>query len=343
MLEEVFAKFHLVPDVGSSETHDGYFRTLPSGSKCLGDTLDQAAKIRNAQFPLIFNLQPLTPIEPKDDGDILHITSANCLHDHLASVFRTPKLSEPLISTHTPHQDKAELTGFAALDRGQSSLCRSSADTQSLPPQNVIYPHMPHNKSLPTSDDEVSLGGKSTKDLSSDDKIPDDHPHISHHASLAASDDEASLGGQSIENPSSDDEMANDESMEENTPGIDLSHHSRHTLPAVREAEDDEDDGMSLGGYTDNEANNSHTFSMVEMQANISNIPSSSEVGCMGSPIDEVDDAYLEYLDDSDGDVNIPDDVQAYLQTFHTLGFQLHYQHVHFEHIPDAKFADDVL
>ncbi|KAF9496241.1 hypothetical protein BDN71DRAFT_1505936 [Pleurotus eryngii] len=63
----------------------------------------------------------------------------------------------------------------------------------------------------------------------------------------------------------------------------------------------------------------------------------------MGSPIDEVDDAYSEYSDDSDGDVDIPNDVRAYLQTSHTLGFQLRYQHVHFEHIPDAEFADDVL
>ncbi|KAF9493282.1 hypothetical protein BDN71DRAFT_1570191 [Pleurotus eryngii] len=223
------------------------------------------------------------------------------------------------------------------------SLGGSSADTQSLPPQNVIRPHMPHNKSLPTSNDEVSLGGESTKDLSSDDEIADDHPHIPHYTSLVASDNEASLGGQSTEDPSSDDKMADDESMEENTPGVDLSHHTQHTPPAMQEAEDDEDDAMSLGGYTDNEADNSHTFSMVEMQANISNIPSSPEVGHMGSPIDEVDDAYSEYSDDSNGDVDIPDDVQAYLQTSHTPGFQLHYQHVHFEHIPDAEFANDVL
>ncbi|KAF9489791.1 hypothetical protein BDN71DRAFT_1511810 [Pleurotus eryngii] len=384
-LEEVFAEFRPVPDVGSSETHDRYFRTLPSGSERSGDTLDQAAKIRNVQFPHIFNLQPLMPIEPKDDGDILHITLANRPHDCLASVFQTPKLSEPLA--------KAELTGFAALDCAQSSLhrseltiaChnspeyvpsgsdtlkppiipiadvlesddesfqslggtsssiiameyephsvsqpdiddtdnarslgRSSTDTQSLPPQNVIHPHIPHNKSLPTSNDEVSLGGESTEDLSSDDEIADDHPHVPHHASLVASDDEASLGGQSTEDPSCDDEMADDESMEENTLGVDLSRHN-------------------------DEADNSHAFSMVEMQANISNIPSSPEVGRMGSPVDEVDDAYSEYSDDSNGDVDIPDDVWAYLQTFHTPGFQLRYQHVHFEHIPDAEFADDVL
>ncbi|KAF9499012.1 hypothetical protein BDN71DRAFT_1503399 [Pleurotus eryngii] len=100
---------------------------------------------------------------------------------------------------------------------------------------------------------------------------------------------------------------------------------------------------MSFGSYTDNEANNSHPFSMLEMQANISNIPSSSEVGHMGSPIEELDDTYLEYLDDSDRDDDIPNDVWAYLQTSHTPGFQLHYQHIHFEHIPDAEFADDVL
>ncbi|KAF9492599.1 hypothetical protein BDN71DRAFT_1573841 [Pleurotus eryngii] len=305
-LEEVFTKFCPVPDVGSLETHDGYFCSLPSGSEHSGDTLDQVAKIRNAQFPLIFNLQPLMPIEPKDDRDIPHITSANRPHDRLASVFRMPKLSEPLISTHTPHWAKTELTGFAALDCAQSSLrrskptmyisplaChnspeyvpsgsdtlkppiisitdvlesedesfqslggtlssiigkklasgqasaqpsagsasgsnaslggesameyephsvsqpdiddtdnaqslgRSSADTQSLPPQNVIHPYMPHNKLLPTSDDEMSLGGESTKD------------------------------------PSSDNEMADDESMEENTLGVNLSCHSRHTPPAV--------------------------------------------------------------------------------------------------------------
>ncbi|KAF9486866.1 hypothetical protein BDN71DRAFT_1514542 [Pleurotus eryngii] len=96
-LDEVFAEFRPEPDVGSLETHDGYFRTLPSGSERSGDSLDQAAKIRNAQFPLIYNLQPLTPIQPKDDGDIPHITSANRPHDRLASVFRTPKLSEPLV------------------------------------------------------------------------------------------------------------------------------------------------------------------------------------------------------------------------------------------------------
>ncbi|KAF9488820.1 hypothetical protein BDN71DRAFT_1512703 [Pleurotus eryngii] len=408
-LEEVFTKFRPVSDVGSSETHNRYFHSLPSGSEHSGDTLDQAAKICNAQFPLIFNLQPLTPIQPKDDGDIPHITSANRPHDHLVLVFRTPKLSEPL----------AELTGFAALDHAQSSLHRSkptiarhnspkyipsgsdtpippiipvvdilesdndsfqslggtsssiigkklasrqasawpfagsasgseaslgggsameyephsvlrpnvddtdnaqslggsSADTQSLQPKNVIWPHMPHNKLLATSDDEVSLGGKSTEDPSSDNEIADDLPHIPHHTSLPASNNEASLGGQSTEDPSSDDEMADDESMEENTLGINLSHHTQHTPPAA----------------------------MVEMQANISNIPSSPEVGPMGSPIDEVDDAYSEYSDDSDGDVDIPNDVQAYLQTFHTPGFQLHYQHVHFEHILDAEFANNVL
>ena len=96
-LEEVFTEFCLDSDVGPSETHDGYFRTLPSGSERSGDTLDQASKIRDAQFPLIYNLQPLTPIEPKDDGSIPHITSANRPHDQLASVFRTPKLSEPLV------------------------------------------------------------------------------------------------------------------------------------------------------------------------------------------------------------------------------------------------------
>ena len=159
------------------------------------------------------------------------------------------------------------------------------------------------------------MGGELTEDPSST-KIADDH-----HASLAASDDEASLGGQSTEDPSSDDEMADDESMEENTPGVDLSRHRQHTPPAEQEAEDDED-AMSLGGYTDDEADNSHAFSMVEMQANISHIPSSPEVGRRGSPIDEVDDAYSEYSDDSDGDVDIPDDVRAYLQTSHTPGFQ---------------------
>ncbi|KAF9489710.1 hypothetical protein BDN71DRAFT_1511863 [Pleurotus eryngii] len=100
---------------------------------------------------------------------------------------------------------------------------------------------------------------------------------------------------------------------------------------------------MSLGSYTDDEADNLHPFNMLEMQANISNIPSSPKVGCMGSPIEELDDAYLEYSDDSNRNDNIPDDVQAYPQTSHTPGFQLHYQHVHFEHIPDAKFANDVL
>ncbi|KAF9494118.1 hypothetical protein BDN71DRAFT_1508016 [Pleurotus eryngii] len=96
-LEEVFAEFRADSDVGPSEMHDGYFRTLPSGSKCSGDTLDQASKIRDAQFPLIFNLQPLAPIQPKDDGGIPHITSVNRPHDRLASVFRTLKLSEPLV------------------------------------------------------------------------------------------------------------------------------------------------------------------------------------------------------------------------------------------------------
>ncbi|KAF9491255.1 hypothetical protein BDN71DRAFT_1453152, partial [Pleurotus eryngii] len=391
-LEEVFTEFRPDSDVGPSETHDGYFRTLPSGSERSGDTLDQASKIRDAQFPLIFNLQPLTPIQPKDDGGIPHITSANRPHDRLALVFRTPKLSDPL----------AEMTGFAALDRAQSSLRRSEptiphhnspeyVPSGSDTPKPPIIPvvdvlesdddsfqslggtsssivgkklaigqasaqplassasgsdaslggesamEYEPNKSVTTSNDEASLGGESTKDPSSTDKIADDH-----HASLPASDDEASLGGQSTEDPSSDDEMADDESMEENTPGVDLSRHHQHTPPAEQEAEDDKD-AMSLGGYTDNEADNSHAFSMVEMQANISHIPSSPEVGRRGSPIDEVDDAYSEYSDDSDGDVDIPNDVRAYLQTSHTLGFQSRYQHVHFEHIPDAEFADDVL
>ncbi|KAF9489674.1 hypothetical protein BDN71DRAFT_1455668, partial [Pleurotus eryngii] len=391
-LEEVFAEFRLDSDVGPSETHNGYFRTLPSGSKHSGDTLDQASKIHDAQFPLIFNLQPLMPIQPKDDGGIPHITLANRSHDQLASVFRTPKLSEPL----------AEMTGFAALDRAQSSLRRSEltiphhnspeyVPSGSNTPKPLIIPvadvlesdddsfqslggtsssivgkklaigqasaqplavsasgsdaslggesamEYEPNKSVATSDDEASLGGESTEDPSSTDEIADDH-----HASLAASDDEASLGGESTEDPSSDDEMADDESMEENTLGVNLSRHRQHTLPAEQEAEDDED-AMSLGSYTDDEANNLHAFSMVEMQANISHIPSSPEVGRMGSPIDEVDDAYSEYSDDSDGDVNIPDDVRAYLQTSHTPGFQSRYQHVHFEHIPDAEFADDVL
>ncbi|KAF9495265.1 hypothetical protein BDN71DRAFT_1506821 [Pleurotus eryngii] len=44
-LEEVFAEFRADSDVGPSETHDGYFRTLPSGSERSGDTLDQASKI----------------------------------------------------------------------------------------------------------------------------------------------------------------------------------------------------------------------------------------------------------------------------------------------------------
>ncbi|KAF9495125.1 hypothetical protein BDN71DRAFT_1496102 [Pleurotus eryngii] len=276
-LEEVFAKFRPDSDVGPSETHDGYFRSLPSGSERSGDTLDQASKIRDAQFPLIFNLQPLTPIQPKDDGGILHVTSANRPHDRLASVFQTPKLSDPL----------AEMTGFAALDRVQSSLHRSeptiphhnspeyvpsgsdtpkppvvpvvdvlesdddsfqslggtsssivgqklaigqasaqplagsaSGSDASLSGQSVM--EYEPNKLVATSDDEASLGGESTEDLSSTDEIADDH-----HASLAASDDEASLGGQSTEDLSSDDEMADDESMEENTPGVDLLRHLR--------------------------------------------------------------------------------------------------------------------
>ncbi|KAF9496240.1 hypothetical protein BDN71DRAFT_1505935 [Pleurotus eryngii] len=86
-LEEVFTKFRLVPNVGSLETHNRYFRTLPSRSKRSGDTLDQAAKIRNVQFLHIFNLQLLMSIEPKDDGDIPHITLANHPHDRLALVF----------------------------------------------------------------------------------------------------------------------------------------------------------------------------------------------------------------------------------------------------------------
>ncbi|KAF9486736.1 hypothetical protein BDN71DRAFT_1459168, partial [Pleurotus eryngii] len=364
LLEEVFAEFRLDSDVGPLETHDGYFRTLPSGSERSGDMLDQASKIRNAQFLLIFNLQPLTPIQPKDDGGIPHITLANHPHDQLASVFRTPKLSEPL----------AEMTGFAALDRAQSSLHRSEltiarhnspeyVPSGSDTPKPPIIPvvdvlesdddsfqslggtsssivgkklaigqasaqllagsasgsdaslggesamEYEYNQSVATSDDEASLGGELTEDPSSDDEIADDH-----HASLAASNDEASLGGESTEDPSSDNEMADDESMEENTLGVDLSRHRQHTPPAEQEAEDDEDDAMSLGGYTDDEADNLHAFSMVEMQANISHIPSSPEVGRRGSPIDEVDDVYLEYSDDSDGDVNIPDDVRAYLQ-----------------------------
>ncbi|KAF9487534.1 hypothetical protein BDN71DRAFT_1458424, partial [Pleurotus eryngii] len=391
-LEEVFTEFRPDSDVGPSETHDRYFRTLPSGSERSGDTLDQAAKIRNAQFPLIFNLQPLTPIQPKDDGGIPHITSANRPHDRLVSVFRTPKLSEP----------QAEMTSFAALDHAQSSLRQSEptiprhnspeyVPSGSDTPKPPIIPvvdvlesdddsfqslggtsssivgkklaigqasaqplagsasgsdaslggesamEYEHNKLVATSDDEASLGGESTEDPSSTDEIADDH-----HASLAASDNEVSLGGQSTEDPSSDNEMADDESMEENTPGVNLSRHHQHTPPAKQEAKDDED-AMFLGGYTDDEADNSHAFSMVEMQANISHIPSSPEVGCMGSPVDEVDDTYSEYSDDSNGDVDISDDVRAYLQTSHTLGFQSRYQHVHFEHIPDAEFADDVL
>ncbi|KAF9494001.1 hypothetical protein BDN71DRAFT_1449467, partial [Pleurotus eryngii] len=384
-LEEVFTEFHPDSNVGPSETHDGYFRTLPSRSKRSGDTLDQAAKIRNAQFPLIYNLQPLTPIETKDDGGIPHITSANRPHDRLASVFRTLKLSEPQV----------EMTGFAALDHAPTIPHHNSPEyvpSGSNTPKPPIIPvadvlesdddsfqslggtsssiigkklairqasaqplagsasgsnaslggesamEYEHNKSVTTSDDEASLGGESTEDPSFTNEIADDH-----HASLAASDNEASLGGESTEDPSSDDEMADDESMEENTLGVDLSRHCQHTPPATREAEDDEDDAMSLGGYTDDEADNSHAFSMVEMQANISHIPSSPEVGRRGSPIDEVDDAYSEYSDDSDGDVDTPNDVQAYLQTSHTPGFQSRYQHVHFEHIPDAEFANDVL
>ncbi|KAF9491573.1 hypothetical protein BDN71DRAFT_1433875 [Pleurotus eryngii] len=161
--------------------------------------------------------------------------------------------------------------------------------------------------------------------------------------SLATSNDEVSLGGQSTKDPSSDDVMANDESTEENTPGVNLSCHIQHTLPAAREAKDNDDDSMFLGSYTDNEADNLHPFSMLEMQANTSNIPSSPEGGHMGSPIEEPDDTYSEYSDDSDRNDVIPDDVQAYLQTSHTPGFQLYYQHVHFEHILDAEFANDVL
>ncbi|KAF9492644.1 hypothetical protein BDN71DRAFT_1433113 [Pleurotus eryngii] len=342
LLEEVFAEFCPDSDVGSSETHDGYFRTLPSRS------------------------------EHSDDGSIPHITLANCPHDRLASVFRTPKLSEP----------QAEMTSFAALDHAQSSLRRSKptiprhnspeyvpsgSDTLKPPiipvadvlesdddsfqslggtSSSIVALAQPlassasgsdaslsgesameyeHNKSVATSDDEASLGGELTEDPSSTNEIANDH-----HASLAASD------------MSSDDEMADDKSMEENTLGVDLSRHRQHTPPAEQEAEDDED-AMSLGSYTDDEADNSHTFSMVEMQANISHIPSSPEVGRMGSPVDEVDDAYSEYSDDSDRDVDIPDDGRAYLQTSHTLGFQSRYQHVHFEHIPDAEFTNDVL
>ncbi|KAF9491171.1 hypothetical protein BDN71DRAFT_1518967 [Pleurotus eryngii] len=351
-LEEVFTKFHPVPDVGSLETHNGYFKTLPSGSERSGDTLDQAAKIRNAQFPHIFNLQPLTPIEPKDDGDILHITLSNRPHDRLALVFQTPKLSKPLYvpsGSDTPKLPiipvvdvlESDDEFFQSLGGTSSSIIgkklasgqalaqpsagSASGSDASLSGESAME-YKPHSISwpdlLPTSDDEVSLGGELTEDLSSDDEIADDHPHIPHHASLVASDDEASLGGQSTKDPSSNDEMANDESMKENTPGVDLSRHK---------AKDDEDDGMSLGSYTDDEADNLHTFSMVEMQANMSNIPSSPEVGCMGSPIDKVDDTYSEYSDDSDGDVNISDDVRAYLQTSHTPGFQY------------AEFADDVL
>ncbi|KAF9492990.1 hypothetical protein BDN71DRAFT_1572552 [Pleurotus eryngii] len=378
-LEEVFTEFHPVPNVSSSETHDGYFRTLPSGSEHSGDTLDQAAEIHNAQFPLIFNLQPLTPIQPRDDGDIPHIASANCPHDHLASVFRTPKLSKPLISTHTPHWAKVELTGFAALDHAQSSLCRSEPTMYISPLAHHNSPeYVPSGSDTPIppiipvvdvleSDNESfqSLGGTSssiigkklastqasaqpsagsasgsnaslsgelameyephsislpdiddTNDARSLGSLPpknDIHPHMPHNKSLPTSNDEASLGGELTEDPSSDNEMADDESMEEKTLGVDLSRHSQHTPPATREAEDDEDDAMSLGGYTDDEANNLHTFSMVEMQANISNIPSSPEVGHMGSPIDEVDDTYSEYSDDSGRDDNIPNDVWAYL------------------------------
>ncbi|KAF9490611.1 hypothetical protein BDN71DRAFT_1511104 [Pleurotus eryngii] len=360
-LEEVFAEFRPDSDVGPSEMHDGYFRTLPSGSERSGNTLDQASKIRDAQFPLIFNLQPLTPIQPKDDGGIPHITLANRPHDRLVSVFRTPKLSDPL----------AEMTGFAALDRAQSSLRRSEP---TIPHHNSLEyvpsgsdtpkpPIIPVVDVLESNDDsfqslggtlssivgkKLAIGQASAQPLAGSASGSDaslggqSAMEYEPNKSVAASDDEASLGGQSTEDPSSDNEMADDESMEENTPGVDLSHHRQHTPPAEREAEDDEDDAMSLGGYTDDEADNSHAFSMVEMQANISNIPSSPEVGRMGSPV-EVDDAYSEYLDDSNGDVDIPDDVQAYLQASHTPGFQSRYQHVHFEHIPDAEFADDVL
>ncbi|KAF9489279.1 hypothetical protein BDN71DRAFT_1512292 [Pleurotus eryngii] len=425
-LEEVITEFSPVPEIGSLEIHDRYFRTLPSGSERSGDTLNQGAKIHNAQFPLIYDLQPLTPIQPKDDGDIPHITSANRPHNCLASVFQTPKLSKSLQSSlrrseptmyvsPIAHHNEPEyvpssldtpiasllpatdilqtddeslegtstsIVGTKLASRQASaqpsagsasgsdaslssesvsqpdiddtddarSLGRSSDDTQSLgggftdlsTPQNIIRPYVPHHTSLATSDDEASLGGQSTEDLSSDNKIADDHPHIPHHASLATSDDRASLGGQLTEDPSSDDKMADDESTEEITLGVDLSRHTEHTPPAALEAEDD-DNAMSLGSFTDDEADNSQPFSMLEMQANISNMPSSPECGHMGSPIEELDDAYSEYSDDSDRDEDIPDDVWAYRQTTHTPGFQSRYQHVHFEHIPNAEFADDVL
>ncbi|KAF9487325.1 hypothetical protein BDN71DRAFT_1458635, partial [Pleurotus eryngii] len=293
-LEEVFAEFRPDSDVGPSETHDRYFRSLPSGSERSGDTLDQASKIRDAQFPLIFNLQPLTPIQPKDDRGIPHVTSANRPHDRLALVFRTPKLSEP----------QAEMTGFAALDRAQSSLRRSEL---TIPHHNSPEyipsgsdtpkpPIIPVADVLESDDDSFqSLGGTSSSIIGkklaigqasaqllassasgSDASLGGESAmEYEPNKSLATSDDEASLGGELTEDPSSDDEMADDESMEENTPGVDLSRHRQHTPPAEREAEDDEDDVMSLGGYIDNEADNSHAFSMVEMQANISNIPSS--------------------------------------------------------------------
>ncbi|KAF9492746.1 hypothetical protein BDN71DRAFT_1451052, partial [Pleurotus eryngii] len=346
-LEEVFAEFRPDSNVGPSETHDRYFRTLPSGSECSGDTLDQASKIRDAQFPLIFNLQPLTPIQPKDDGEPQAEMTSFAALDRAQSSLRQ---SEPTIPHHNspeyvpsgsdtlkpliiPVVDVLESDddSFQSLGGTSSSIVgkklairqasaqplagSASGSDASLGGESAM--EYEPNKSVATSDDEASLGGESTEDPSSTDEIADDH-----HASLPASDNEASLGGQSTEDPSSDNEMADDESMEENTLGVDLSCH---------QAEDDEDDAMSLGGYTDDEADNSHAFSMVEMQANISHIPSSPEVGRRGSPIDEVDDAYSEYSDDSDGD------------TSHTLGFQSRYQHVHFEHIPDAEFADDVL
>ncbi|KAF9492630.1 hypothetical protein BDN71DRAFT_1433102 [Pleurotus eryngii] len=94
-----------------------------------------------------------------------------------------------------------------------------------------------------------------------------------HHMLLTTSDNEVSLGGQLTKVLSSDDEMADDESTKQNTLGNDLSCHTdQHTPPAAQEAEDNDDDAMFLGGYTDNEAEDSHPFSMLEMQANISNI-----------------------------------------------------------------------
>ncbi|KAF9488854.1 hypothetical protein BDN71DRAFT_1456846, partial [Pleurotus eryngii] len=228
-LEEVFAEFCLDSDVGPSETHDGYFRTLPSGSERSGDTLNQASKIRDVQFPLIFNLQPLTPIQPKDDGGIPHVTLANRSHDQLASVFRTPKLSEP----------QAEMTGFAALDRAQSSLRRSELTI----PHHNSPEYVPSGSDTPKppiipvvdvleSDDDSfqSLGGTSSsivgKKLAigqasaqllagsasgSDASLGGESAmEYEPNKSLATSDDEASLGGESTEDPSSDDEMADD-------------------------------------------------------------------------------------------------------------------------------------